>query len=61
MPEEDRRKVRDTEEVTRKDKAVQGKSSSQGRGGGHCHITVLTMLSCPNLRSKSPGKDTLMH
>lgn len=33
---EDRR-VRDTEEVKRKDGAVQGKSRSQGRGGVPLH------------------------
>lgn len=56
MQEEDRRRVIDTEEVERKAEAVQGKSRSQGKGGGHCYVTMLFLF-----KSKCPGKDTLTH
>lgn len=41
---EDRRRVIDTEEVKRKDGAVQGKSGSQGRGGVPCYTTMLFLF-----------------
>lgn len=44
MQEEDRRRVIDTGEVKRKDEAVQGKSRSQGRGGGRCYVTTLFLF-----------------
>lgn len=40
MHEEDRRRVIDTGKVKRKDEAAQGKSGLQGRGGGHCYVTM---------------------
>lgn len=42
--QEDRRRFIDAEEGKRKAEAVQGKSSSQGKGGGRCYVTLLFLF-----------------